>query len=332
MRKILTLAAVSVALVSCDRDTDPQGPSLDELYGDFSVLQDFEVTRNTVNFASGQNLHFTARFSKTVDWEIHIVGETSGAEKIFTGKSKVVDAENALWNGTTTNLPMFKREACMAYITVPEEGYGDTIPQINVDSVRVTTGFVIADFESGMNPGWNSFAQSGADMSWNIVQADSAAEKEHYFDMGGEVNFDYLIGLIDFPASAYNEALFPLNPNPDQVYFNVFLYKPAGITNEIVLFQFREDENENGIYNQNNEDMYSLELKGLDVGWQMISIRYSDMVALVNGQPADPAGNGVHEPDKLLQVSVLFLADPSSGYSQTWMDNLIFTENQAFQP
>ncbi|NVK26601.1 MAG: hypothetical protein HWE14_01090 [Flavobacteriia bacterium] len=332
MRKILTLAALSVALFSCDRDTDPQGPSLDELYGDFSVLQEFEVSRNSVNFAGGQNLHFKARFSKTVDWEIHIVGQTSGAEKVLSGKSKVVDADNALWNGTTTVLPMFKRESCMAYLSVPEEGYGDTIMPINVDSVRATSGFVVADFESGMNPGWNSFAQSGANMSWNIVQADTAAEREHYFDMGGEVTFDYLIGLIDFPASAYGETHFPLSDNPDRVYFNIFLYKPAGITNEIVLFQFREDENENGVYNQNGEDMYSLELTGLDVGWQMISVRYSDLVALVNGQPADPAGNGVHEPDKLLQFSVLFLANPASGYSQTWMDNIIFTEGQPFQP
>jgi len=150
--------------------------------------------------------------------------------------------------------------------------------------------------------------------------------------MGGEVNFDYLIGYIYFPADAYGVTVFPLTSNPDNVYFNVLLYKPAGITNEIVLFQFTEDENGDGIFQDASEDMYSLELKGLEIGWQTISVKYSDLKALVNGAPATPNGNGIHEPEKLMEVRTLFLANPSSGYSQTWMDYMIFTENSPLEP
>lgn len=332
MKKILALALLAGFAWSCDRDMNTLGPDLDEIYGDFTVLDEVTPDQTSVDFKSNQTVVFEGRFNKTVDWEIHIIGQRSGAEKILSGKTRNIDASNATWEGTTTELPMFKVEDCLAFVTVPEEGYIDTIGTIQIDSVASREGFLVANFENGMNPGWVSFAQSGADMSWGIVQSDTAAEGDHYFDMGGEVTFDYLIGLIDFPASAYNEATFPLNENPDQVYFNIFLYKPAGINNEIVLLQFREDENGDGNYSDGSEDMYSLELRGLSVGWQLVSLPYSDLVALVNGQPSNPAGNGVHEPDKLLQVSMLFLADPSSGYSNTWMDNLIFTEGGPLIP
>lgn len=332
MKKFIAITCLAAVAFSCSRDNTPEGPSLDEIYGPFSVIEGFGVSATQANFATGQNVHFTARFSKTVDWEIHILGSRSGAEKIISGKTKVVDENSALWDGSTTVPPMFKEEACMAYITVPEEGYSDTIDVITIDSTRAPSGFVIADFENGVNPGWVSFAQTGGNMSWGIVESDSAAQSTHYFDMGGEVSWDWLIGLIDFPASAYNETHFPLTDNPEELYFNIFLYKPEGITNEIVLLQFREDENGNGSYSPSNEDMYSVELRGLNVGWQLISMKYSDLASLTNGAPSTPAGNGVHEPDKLMQVSVLFLANPSSGYSQTYMDYLVFTENGPLQP
>jgi len=83
--------------------------------------------------------------------------------------------------------------------------------------------------------------------------------------------------------------------------------------------------------------MYSIELKhggdeGLQAGWQTISVRYSDLTALVNGSPATPNGNGILEPHKLMEVRTLFLADPNSGYSQTFMDYMIFTENGPLEP
>ncbi|NND95251.1 MAG: hypothetical protein HKN45_10320, partial [Flavobacteriales bacterium] len=75
-----------------------------------------------------------------------------------------------------------------------------------------------------------------------------------------------------------------------------------------------------------------IELTGLDAGWQVISVRYADMPTLVNGAPAAPFGNGLYEPNKLNRVSVLFLANPVTGYSQTLMDYLIFTEGGPLVP
>lgn len=332
MKNYMLIATVILAFIACDRETDPLGPELNDIYGEFQVFEALQSSRNEVNFAAGQTMTFTARFSKTVDWELHVIGQTSGAHKLFRGKSKTVDASNANWNGTTTDLPMFKQEPCMAVLSVPEENFSDTLKNLNVLETRVIDGFVVADFESGINPDWNVFAQSGADMSFNIVASDSAPQQGNYYDMGGEVSWDYLIGLIDFPATAYGADVFPLSDNPNNVYFNVFLSKPESINNEIILFRFFEDENGDGVFQEASEDMYALELQGIKSQWHTVSVRYSDLVSLVNGQPASPNGNGVHEPHKLMQVSVLFLADPATGYSQTLMDNIIFTPNDSIQP
>lgn len=330
MKKILLYIAI-LASISCERKDEIQGPLLDDLYGDFKVLEEFEAAPQTVDFSLGQKVIFMARFSKNVDWEIHIYGQTSGAEKIITGKSKILDSENASWNGTTTILPMFKIEECVAIISVPEELYADTL-NITITETKLYNGFLLSDFENGINPGWDIFTQNGADMSFNIVESDSAAQATHYFDMGGAVDWDYLIGYIDMPASAYSLPTYPLLSNPSLVYFNVLLNKPAEISNEIVLWQFWEDDNLDGIYDAENEDMYSAELTDLEDGWQTISLRYEDIEALVNGVPSTPAGNGIHEPHKLLNIRLLFLANPATGYSQTLMDYIIFTEIQPLEP
>ena len=171
-------------------------------------------------------------------------------------------------------------------------------------------------------------------MSFNITDTDPAAQGSYYYDMGGEVDWDWLIGMIEFPATAYGENTFPLSDNPSEVYFNTMVYLPSGLTNPLLLVQFREDENEDGEFDEATEDMYAVEIPAgsLTTGWQLISIKYSDLTALANGAPVDPNGNGNHEPNKLWKISNLFLANPSSGYAQLYMDYVIFTEGGPLKP
>lgn len=331
MKRLIFMTVCVAFAIQCSRDAEVEGPLLEDLYGDFTVLVPFEASTDEVDFSLNESVIFSAEFSIGASWEIEITGLLSGAKAIILGQSRTIDIVDGTWRGTATVLPMFKDEACRAILKVPSQDYSDTV-NITIVNPKENEGFLVADFEDGMNPGWNTFVQSGANMSFRIEQSDSAAQGYHYYDMGGEVSFDFLIGLIDFPRAANPNNSFGLPSNPNNLYFNVFLYKPANINNEIVLFRFMEDDNEDGIFNDANEDMYAVEIRGLDPGWQMVSIKYSDLQFLVNGQPAPPAGNGIKEPNKLFQVSVLFLADPATGYSQVYMDNLIFTQNNPFQP
>ncbi|MFN0276067.1 MAG: hypothetical protein ACKVPJ_10000 [Chitinophagales bacterium] len=334
MKKIFfSFAAIALFFVSCTTDDSIfDGPSLNDIYGEFAILDSLNISNSAVDFSSGQTIHCTAEFSKNVNWKIEITGGESGAIYSVEGFSRIIDATNSLWDGSATTLPMFRAENCTVQLTIT--GEVDTLSgSVEILGAKDISGFILSDFEDVINPGWAPFVQSGADMSFFITDATIAAQGTKYYDMGGEVNWDWLIGLIDIPATAYGAATFPLSSNPNNVYFNVMLSKIPSISNAIVLFQFKEDDNGDGTYTAGTEDLFSLEVKLTENdGWKLYSIKYSDLPTLNNGVPADPYGNGIYEPEKLQMVSVLMLANPTSGYSQALMDLMVFTENAPFKP
>ncbi|MBI1183247.1 hypothetical protein GC194_03170 [bacterium] len=331
--RFLKLFLLMALCWSCQRNMDTEGPNLVDLYGKFAVLEPFDVSAREVDFSAGSDVYFTARFSKIVDWKITIVGEESQAEKIIEGKSRAIDVNNADWRGETTVLPMFRAEKCKIQLSVANDSlqFYDSLVILNT---RIIEGNLVTDFEDGFNGKWLSFVQSGADMSFIIKEDSNAAQGKHYYDMGGKVDWDWLIGMIEFPADAMPDGTFNLTDNADNLYFNTMLYLPEGIVNPLILFQFREDENDDGNFDEASEDMYAVEVKAaaLQTGWNLFSIKYSDLASLNNGSPVDPNGNGVFEPNKLYRISVLYLANPSSGYAQTYMDYVIFTDKSPLQP
>lgn len=331
--KIIALFVLTAAVYAgCKHDTEMfEGPALNDLYGEFSIVSGLDITNRNVDFAAGESTQFSATFSKNVNWKLRVTGLNSGAVKVFTALSNQLSPSNATWNGSTTIFPLFGAEECAVMLTVENET--DTLRDtLTVASPKVDAGFLVADFENGANPDWEGFVQSGANMSFNITDQGPQAQGNFYYDMGGEVNWDWLIGMIEFPALAYGAPHFPLSVNPDNVWINMLLYKPTGIDNSLILLQLREDENADSTATETSEDMWSREIMLQDDGWQLISIRYSDMEALVDGQPSVPNGNTLHEPHKLGRISVLMLANPASGYSQALMDYVIITEGGPLTP
>lgn len=335
MKHIILFLIAFFFITACERDMETEGPDLVDLYGELQVLEPLEVSQPSVKFADGETVHFTARFSKLVDWRLTITGQNSGAQKVFEGKSKILDATSTTWRGETTNLPFFQTEMCDVLLSAADDSLQFT-EEVLIQSITETEGLVVADFENGMNPEWLTFSQAGANMSFTIADDTLAPQGQFYYDMGGEVSWDWLIGMIEFPGEAYNDnddTHFPLSENPENVYFNALLFVPEEITNAVVLIQFREDDDEDGAFTDDSEDLYAIELRGnFEPGWQVYSAKYADLVSLVDGAPAEPSGNGVHEPNKLWRVSVLFLANPASGYSQAFLDYVVFTEGQPLIP
>ena len=119
MKKVISIVFITVIALSCERNTDILGPNLTDKFGPFSVFEAFDASRTNVDFSAGESVEFTCVFSKQVNWEVHIVGQESGAEKVLTGFTNTIDASNGgSWDGSTTNLPMFKEEQCLAYVYV----------------------------------------------------------------------------------------------------------------------------------------------------------------------------------------------------------------------
>jgi hypothetical protein len=335
MKKYLYILIIFIfaANTSCRKNkTTFDGPSINDIYSTFKVLQNFKANKDSVNFANAETVVFSASFNKIVDWKITITGATSKGEKIIKGTSKNIDATNATWNGSVTNFPVFAIENCVVKLTIKDVTDTFTIAE-KIIGAKKNTGFIIADFETGLKPGWVKFAQTGANMDFQVKTDALAPDGKKYMNMAGTVNWDWLIGLIDFPATAYGTApTFALNTNPDAVYFNCMVYGVPSTNPTLVLFQFKEDENANGTFDGNTEDEYDFQINVDWVGWKLVSIKYSDISTLVNGVPATPKGNGLHNPNKLGKISMLHLANPNDGFASTKIDDIIFTENSALQP
>ncbi len=333
-KKLYILIFTTLALFGACRKkpTTFDGPSINDIFSSFKVLQPFKANKDSVNFSTGNNVIFTASFNKIVDWKITITGPISKGVKIISGTSKTIDASNATWNGSITKLPLFGTENCEVKLTIKDVVDSFVIAE-KIIGTKPLTGFIVADFETGLKASWTKFIQSGASMDFQVKTDALAPEGKKYLNMAGIVNWDYLIGLVDFPATAYGTApTFALNTNPDAVYFNCMIYGDPAPNPSIILFQFKEDENADGVFTAASDDEYSLEIKVDWEGWKLVSIKYSDITTLVNGQPATPKGNGLHNADKLSKISMLHLANPSNGFASSKLDLLMFTENSALQP
>ncbi len=326
MKKYGILLLVVSVLFSCRKDEieTSDGPNLMDIYGIFEVVNTLSTSQANVDFAAGQSVHFTSEISIITDWELRITGQTSGAEKIITGTGKIIDASVSTWDGSTTNFPIFQAEVCDVMLTFP--GEVDTLySSVTVDSPKTNAGFVIADFESGWVGGWTSFIQSGGNMDFNIKTDGTAAEQGSYFNMQGIVDWDWLVGLVNFNAVSYGSSTLPLTDNAENLYFNVLIYGQPGLPNSRVLFQFDEDEDQGGTFTAVNEDQFAIEILINWEGWKQVSVKYSDLVG--NG-----AGGGTHNPDRINAINMLHLADPSSGLAKSKLDYIIFTENAALNP
>ncbi len=330
MKKYFVLILITTLLFSCRKDKPVDGPSLTNIFGAFSVLTGLDASSDAVDFAAGETVYFTAELSKTSAWQLRITGLTSGAEKIVTGLNQSINAEAYVWDGSTTELPMFKSEFCQVELSFPDEPDTDTIllDTIEILTPKVNQGFLVADFENGFDAGWSTFLQSGALMDFQVKNDVAlSAEGGSYYNMQGEVTWDWLVGLVNFKSSAYGVPTFPLNANPDVVYFNAMIYGEPGFPNSLVLFQFDEDDNEDGVFDEASEDRYAYEIQVTWSGWKQVSMSYTDIAALVAA-----SGNQVPEPNKLKDINMLHLANPASGLAKSKLDYIIFTENGALNP
>jgi len=335
MKYLLSILALAIIPISCERDVDTESISLTDIYGDFELIHTLDVDNTSIDFERGEKPVFSAEFSKPEIWELTITGETSGAQKTITGFSKELNEENAVWDGSTTKFPMFKAgENCDVKLYVPSQDLtlNDGSVELTIKTTKTNEGVLITDFENGNDykDGWDWFFQSGVSF-FNLKNKRKAPQGSYYYKMFGECNWDWLIGMINIPSSAFEGETFGLSEVANNLYFNVLLNvrKPSAK----LLIRFREDDNNNGIFEEDFEDEYSLMIENVSPGWQQFSVKYSDLTALIDGNATAPNGNAIHNPDLLNIIDVLLLADPETvGETRVDMDYMIFTENEPLNP
>lgn len=272
---------LSVVFLGCDHATESDGPSLIVRFGEFELQEPLSASRDSVDFAMGESVSFSARFNKPVNWTVEITGQESGAIKRVQGFSNELNAENARWVGGTTELPLFREESVSAVLLIPDEDFAGTdTTRIEVLSERTYPGEVVTGFE----------ADSEADIFLGNFEFEfapdtgpssevPAAEGELFYllrSTGGPVVADpFFIGLIDITPDGGGTFAVPTTV-PEDLYFNFFLYG-FGTPNTIAVIQVIADANGTGTYEADQDavfGVYDMPVEG--EGWEAVSVAMSE--------------------------------------------------------
>lgn len=282
MSRVLGLMlVVSLGAVGCDHVTDTiDGPNLVDRFGDFFVVDSLAASQAEVDFAAGQSVVFTAAFNKQVDWTVEIVGLESGAVKRIEGFSNELNADNARWDGGTTELPFFKMEPVDVSLIIQEESADTLRTALDVLTPKVYEGDVVADFES-MGPGRITVGnfEFEFDASTGVSAEVPAAEGEFFYLLRGTeppsgVTRNFFVGLIDITPSG--GGYFPVATTvPEDLFFNVFLHS-FDTPNTIAVVQVIADGNGSGAFEDGQDVVFPIIDQPVDwVGWQAFSIALS---------------------------------------------------------
>ena len=267
---VLALALVA-GLAGCDHATEPDGPNLIDRFGPFAVVDSLAVSRATVDFAAGETLAFTARFNKQVNWILEITGRESGAVKRIEGFSNELTPENARWNGTTTELPLFGAEAVDVALLIPSETADTLRVAAEVLAPRVYPGSVAADFEGTDNitVGNFEFEFQNAGLSAEVPPGQGA---RFYLLRGTDVNVrNFFVGLIDLRPRAGASFFAVPTSVPEDLYFNMFL-RGMGTDFTIAVVQLIADANGNGRFDPALDTVFPFGDVPVDFeGWQLFS-------------------------------------------------------------
>lgn len=310
---ILAIAtSLSVLTSGCSHDTEEfDGPSLLDRFGPFRLVDSLQVSMPEVDFETGQTVFFTASFNKRINWVIQIKGEESGAVKEITGFTKELNAENASWNGTTTDLPLFRAELCEVKLIVPEEDSLTQTAVVTVLTSRVYEGNLMTDFEeSSPSIAVRNFEfefTSGTGVTGAIPAGQG--QKSLLLEGTDGVVDNFFVGLIEVKANITGETFVPMPSTiPEDVYFNAFIYG-TGDPYTIAIFDFYAD-NGDEIYNANNDQQFTT--GNIDVtweGWRQYSIQMSELgiseeqMSQIVGMRAVLISDNSSQPTPRVQVS-----------------------------
>lgn len=324
---------VFISFFSCRKNDNNsfEGPSLNDLNGPFSIISGLNLDEE-VDFLAGEEINFDVELSKNTQWEIEITGQTSGATRTFSGNERIINSANTAWLGGSNTFPSFQQEKAIVKISFPNEDESPIIiDSINIKSLKKDKGYVITDFENGTGETWDFFNQAGVNASIDC-NTDVSAKGSCYYKWEGTVGWDWAIGSFQINAP---EDGFGLPANAGNLFFNMAskFISNTGPNNCFILLWFDEDDDGDGSFNLEKEDRYIYEYWYENDKWNLVSIKYDDLKYDGDGQPVETNGNGLLEPSKLIGINVFFLANKDSGIkSEALVDQIIFTENDAYKP
>ncbi len=318
-------------LLSCQHETDMfDGPSLIDRFGEFQLQDSLSASTSEVDFSAGEQVFFTASFSKQVAWTLRVTGLESGSVKLIEGFDRELNETNASWDGTTTELPLFTTENCLAELIIPEEDSLTISTEVSVSGARVYEGNVITGFEEDLGSslflGNFEFELSN---STGITSSLPAGEGDRFYFFEGTDNTvsNFFVGLIRIFPSVNNQTYFEIpSQDPSSVYLNFFLFGDL-TPHTIAVVQVFTDANDSGQFEE--ADDQSFQLDGdfpIDFeGWKQFSFTL------------DEIGMSEQQISEIVGIQVLLISNMNSQPTppnpvRFGIDYLTFTKDQPLQP
>lgn len=311
LQQTIFIIFAMLLLASCEKEDPTKGPQIGEYFGDFEFIEPFTFDSSAINF-NDSPLSFNAKFSINTWWKISITGLRSGATKTLGGKTNELGALG-VWTGTANDV-FFLEEACLVELTFRD--YPDTFRDTIIIDQTLDYNH-IGTVINTLNTGVGVSAFGPLDYK-TLVPAEG---KTAVFMKGYETGNLWWLNGFGMPQ------LLPYQlpgTNPDQVYFNAFVYGTgSGATRVVIGFKEDDDLNkEHSIADDSWEKSLVIDWEG----WKLISFPMSETIETTdNGY-----GNGNHtkELDKIVSVEFgLFSnngqADPNE--KAVGVDHPVFT-------
>ena len=133
---------------------------------------------------------------------------------------------------------------------------------------------------------------------------------------------------LDIVGNTY----YDLSDDPENTYFNIMVYGNRSISGTTFInVEFKEDDNDDGKLGSTeednqagydsyattgvkvgDEDIYQKKINVTWDGWRLVSFKYSELVKLTQTKLWGSDGNGVMEPEKVMQISTNILSAPNT--------------------
>lgn len=318
-------AVLILAVGSCKQE--PVGPMIQGIFGEVVVTEPLAKSRNNPNFATGDDVYFTAKFEKDAKWLLTLTGQTSGAKKTFSGISSEINASNSTWTGFADEVPSFRQENVSVMLTFPNDPK-DTLRESLTIAQKAdlkAQGVIVSDFANIKITGPDS--PTGWPSDWpatvNTHISYGLPDGNNYLSMTGTPWQGAGSPYVDFVTIPAREAdinygeFFPLYADPAKVFFNLMIYgNNTPVWLRIVLF---EEGGGSRLF-----DLYPNW-----TGWRLVSINYTDFIVDNDVLP---------RPNRINAVQFVLLSNqnplPATGAAlvRTAIDHVIFTHNKPYQP
>jgi hypothetical protein len=354
MKKIIGILLLAILLVASCRNKEQLGPDLVGIYGPVTIVTPLAVNTPSVNFATGGMVFFTASFQNSAVWTITITG-SNGAQKVITGISKEINAENSTWAGQADFPPSFLAGSATATLSFKNSVVTESVsfnitakPNSDLSSDVLVTDFVInrqicycslppAPNDTVPKNRWPNDWPGASNTNSTYTKPDGNA----YMFMGpatawqggGSPYVDVL--RISARNSIVNYGkYYPLYADPSKVYFNIMVYNTGTPTWLQISFFEEEQDGTPGA----GPDRH-LTIKPNWIGWKLISVKYSDLIANNSAAAANV------QPQKVSDIQIVLfsnvptanlLASPTDPMVNvnvsTAFDHITFTHNAPYQP